>query len=112
MTLLVLPAGVPPLNHGTGIMYRTLGTMVLTTAVLLAADSAEAQIAVKMAVGGPVAIAPAAATTTTETAAANTNSDEELLRSVGIPSDGPGLVAYFRLRSQGEAKAERLAELS
>jgi HEAT repeat protein len=37
--------------------------------------------------------------------------DETLLRSVGVSTDGAGLLTFFRLRGQGEAKPERLATL-
>lgn len=37
--------------------------------------------------------------------------DEELLRSVGIAPDAPGLLEYFRLRSQPQANPERLTAL-
>jgi HEAT repeat protein len=40
-----------------------------------------------------------------------TLSDEALLKSVGIAADGPGLLAYFRLRGQGAVKPERLSAL-
>jgi HEAT repeat protein len=40
-----------------------------------------------------------------------TDRDEALLRSVGVSTDGPGLLAYFRLRGRGEAPPERLAAL-
>jgi HEAT repeat protein len=37
--------------------------------------------------------------------------DELLLRSAGLPTDGPGLLAFFRQRSRGTADAARLAAL-
>jgi HEAT repeat protein len=39
------------------------------------------------------------------------NRDEALLRSLGVPTDGPGLLAFFRTRSQERAKPERVAAL-
>src|SRR6516165_5712786 len=39
------------------------------------------------------------------------NRDEALLRSLGVPTDGPGLLAFFRTRSQELAKPERIAAL-
>jgi HEAT repeat protein len=38
--------------------------------------------------------------------------DESQLRSVGVSTDGPGLLAFFRLRSPAGAKPERLATLT
>jgi HEAT repeat protein len=37
--------------------------------------------------------------------------DELLLKGAGLPTDGPGLLAFFRQRSRGEADANRLAAL-
>ena len=39
------------------------------------------------------------------------NRDEALLRSLGVPTDGPGLLAFFRTRSQELARPERIAAL-
>src|SRR6516165_1485610 len=39
------------------------------------------------------------------------NRDEALLRSLGVPTDGTGLLAFFRTRSQERAKPERVAAL-
>ncbi len=50
---------------------------------------------------------PTASATETQTV----SSDEAVLRSVGVSTDGPNLLKFFRLRSQGEATPERLAEL-
>jgi HEAT repeat protein len=61
--------------------------------------------AMEMAAGGGYSAAPA------PTGAPEVGRDENLLRSVGISTDGPGLLAFFRLRSRGEVKPERLAAL-
>jgi HEAT repeat protein len=37
--------------------------------------------------------------------------DELLLKGAGLPTDGPGLLAFFRQRSRGEADGARLAAL-
>ncbi len=37
--------------------------------------------------------------------------DEALLRSVGVSTDGPGLLTFLHLRGRGEAKPDRLAAL-
>jgi HEAT repeat protein len=39
------------------------------------------------------------------------NRDEALLRSLGVPTDGSGLLAFFRTRSQERVKPERVAAL-
>lgn len=88
-------------------MYRAFGTTFLTVGLILAAyGTVSAQIAFK----GGIAIAPPAPPTVTTTAQSGSG-DEALLRSVGISTDGPGLLRYFRLRAQGEAKTEELAAL-
>ena len=56
-----------------------------------------------------IAIAPARPATAMATPTGN--SDEELLRSVGINTDGPSLLKYFRLRGLGEVKPEHLSAL-
>lgn len=90
-------------------MYRTLRTLLFAVGLLLAAHFAKAQIAVKMAVpASGTAVAPS---TTSATSSLSANGDETLLRSVGIATDGPGLLTYFRLRSRGQANPERLAAL-
>jgi HEAT repeat protein len=90
-------------------MYRIFGTTFLAVGLLLAAYGAvSAQIAGKVAV--PIA-QPAGPSTTTTATAASGSGDEALLQSVGIATDGPGLLRYFHLRTQGEAKPERLAAL-
>lgn len=93
-------------------MYRIFGTTVLTAGLILAAwGTVSAQIRMKIALpGGGVVVAPAAPVAS-PTPAQSGSGDEALLRSVGISTDGPGLLAYFRLRTQGEVKPERLAEL-
>ncbi|HTU19437.1 MAG TPA: HEAT repeat domain-containing protein [Gemmataceae bacterium] len=90
-------------------MYRVFGTTFLTAGLLLAAyGTTSAQIAVK----GVVRIVPPPAPSTASTTTVQSGSgDEALLRSVGIATDGPGLLRYFRLRSQGTATPERLAAL-
>ncbi|HTU18493.1 MAG TPA: hypothetical protein VMG10_10570, partial [Gemmataceae bacterium] len=86
-------------------MYRVFGTAFLTAGLLLAAyGTTSAQIAVKIAVP---AARPVASSTTSTTTVQSGSGDEALLRSVGIPTDGPGLLRYFRLRSQGTATPER-----
>ena len=86
-------------------MYRIFGTTLLAAGLLLAAfGTVSGQIAVKIAV--PFAAVPVASSTTTSTTASQSGSgDEALLRSVGISTDGPGLLQYFRLRTQGEGQA-------
>jgi HEAT repeat protein len=37
--------------------------------------------------------------------------DESLLKGAGLPTDGPGLLAFFRQRSRGAAEGARLADL-
>ncbi|MGH7171915.1 MAG: HEAT repeat domain-containing protein, partial [Gemmataceae bacterium] len=93
--------------HGTRIMYRIFGTSLLTAGLLLAAYGTVA--AQKFAVKGVVRIAvPVAASKTTVQSGSG---DEALLRSLGISTDGPGLLSYFRLRNQGAAAPDRLAVL-
>jgi HEAT repeat protein len=85
--------------------------MLLAAALFLASLCAvEAQIAVKMAVPAPVALAPAEKANAANESQAD-GGDEELLRSVGIATDGPGLLAYLRLRSRDVATPERLTAL-
>src|SRR5262245_53221973 len=100
-------------------MYRTLGTMLLTAALFLAAHgSVEAQKAAAalqaakavrmLAVQEAELMARQGKATSGPQA---DGGDEDLLRSVSIPTDGPGLLNYFRLRSLGQATPERLADL-
>ncbi len=68
-------------------------------------------IQVQLIAGGK-AITPAAGTSTASGGGTGeAGSDEALLRSVGISTDGPGLLAFFRLRGQAAVKPERLAAL-
>jgi HEAT repeat protein len=91
-------------------MYRTLGTMLLAAALLLASRCAvDAQIAVKMA--GKMAIVEPSGQAKAANEAQSDGGDEDLLRSVGIPTDGPGLLTFFRLRSGIMATPDRLASL-
>ncbi len=74
-------------GHENRTMYRRLWISLLT--VLLAAGA------------GPV----------WGTESLEVNRDEALLRSLGVPIDGSGLLAFFRTRSQEQAKPERIAAL-
>ncbi len=90
-------------------MYRTFRTLLLAAAVLAAAHrSASAQVFVKQ-IGFAPGVAFQSVPATQEGKAAE--GDEGTLRSVGISIDDAGLLNYFRLRSQGTAKPERLAAL-
>ncbi len=90
-------------------MYRTFWTLLLGAGLVAASHrTASAQVLVKqigVAMPGMV-IAP-----TTATEEGKAEGDEGTLRSVGISIDDAGLLNYFRLRSQGTAKPERLAAL-
>jgi HEAT repeat protein len=107
-------------------MYRTVSTSLFAACLILAAGSLRGQekekekkagVAAKQEVRAVKAAAVmnvrSAATTppTLTPEAQDAGRDESLLRSVGVSTDGPGLLAFFRLRSQGEAKPERLAAL-
>jgi len=86
-------------------MYRILRTTFLSAGLILAAyGTVSAQFAVKVAM-------PAAPATTATTTKPSGSGDEALLHPLGISTDGPGLLRYFRLRTQGEATPERLAAL-
>jgi HEAT repeat protein len=94
-------------------MHRTVGTMLFAAALLAVGDriaSAQQQVifmnggmAIMDIAGGDLGAMPAAGAPST--------GDEGALRSVGISTDGPGLVAYFHLRSRGDVKPERLSAL-
>jgi HEAT repeat protein len=78
-----------------------------------AAEAERAQLRAKIAIiaAQEQAMLRPAASSNGSGAAPEAGRDETLLRSVGISTDGPGLLAFFRLRSQGEVKPERLAAL-
>src|SRR5690349_17927968 len=90
------------------IMYRILGTLLFAAALCLAPLGAVQAQMVRM-VGGGMFIMDESTPMTT--APQSEGGDEELLRSVGISTDAAGLLAFFRLRSRGEATTERLAAL-
>src|SRR5690242_20376645 len=92
-------------------MYRTFGTMLFAACLILAAGNAvpAQQVLIKGGVGIAVPAAPTAPAATTEPQ--GVGRDEALLRSVGVSTDGPGLLTFFRLRGQGETKPERLDAL-
>lgn len=101
-------------------MYRTIGTMLMAAGFVLAlCCSAEAQNgkgkaaaqAVKVERAKALAEDLAAQKAKAANEAQNDSGDEDLLRSVGISTDGPGLVTFFRLRSSNAATPERLASL-
>jgi HEAT repeat protein len=92
-------------------MYRTLGTILFAAILLLIGqETARAQRVIWGGMGAAwvmddeLSLTPAAAEP-------SDGGDEGLLRSVGISPDGPSLLAYFQLRSRGEAKPARLAAL-
>jgi HEAT repeat protein len=74
------------------------------------AIAAVRQAQVQKAAAVAALVAPAASPHTASQPS-DAGRDEELLRSVGVSADGPGLLAFFHLRSQGEASPERLAAL-
>lgn len=89
-------------------MSRTVWTTLLAAGLILAArDTVSAQMGMKIAIDRtPIYPSPKGNTT-----GSSTMGDEGLLHSVGVSTDSAGLLTYFRLRSQGTAKPERLAAL-
>jgi hypothetical protein len=81
--------------------------------ILAARDAVPAQqLLIKGGVGIAVPAVPADPTAPAGTTEPQgVGRDEALLRSVGVSTDGPGLLMFFRLRGQGEAKPERLDAL-
>ncbi|HZV05734.1 MAG TPA: HEAT repeat domain-containing protein [Gemmataceae bacterium] len=96
-------------------MCRTLGTMFLAATLFLAAygpvQAQKALQAAKMARQIAIQEELRASQGKAPSEPQADGGDEDLLRSVGIPTDGPGLLNYFRLRSRGVAAPERVAEL-
>jgi HEAT repeat protein len=90
-------------------MYRTVRTLLFAACLLLLVrGSGSAQWAVKVAMPFQPGFEESSASSTESKPSVG---DEGMLRSVGIATDGPGLLTYFRLRSQGEAEPKRLAAL-
>jgi HEAT repeat protein len=58
-----------------------------------------------------LALLIAALVAPTAAAAEPTDLDEKALQSAGLPTDGPALLEFFRLRSRGDADRDRLATL-
>lgn len=97
--------------YGARIMYRTLGTMLFVAGLFLAGHrSASAQWAVAAPFGGFMMMDESYGTTPAASPTSE-GGDEGLLRSLGISTNGAGLLSYFHSRSRGEAKPERLAAL-
>jgi HEAT repeat protein len=91
-------------------MYRTIWTPLFAAGLFAAVHAtASAQVIMKQ-IG--VAMPPMVINPATKTDAGKApEGDEGPLRTVGISLDDAGLLNYFRLRSQGTAKPERLAAL-
>lgn len=95
-------------------MYRILGTILFVAGVLLAGPctvSAQFQRVIMWNGGMGMVMMDDESTTMSASPSSPGGGDEGLLRSVGISSDGAGLLAYFHGRSRGGAKPERLAAL-
>ncbi|MHB1424723.1 MAG: HEAT repeat domain-containing protein [Gemmataceae bacterium] len=94
-------------------MHRIFGTLLFAVVLLLAGDrTAWAQQFIFMNGGAVLAMDNDFDGSFTAPAAGSpSRGDESLLRSVGITADGPSLLAYFRVRSRGEAKPEHLTAL-
>jgi HEAT repeat protein len=93
-------------------MYRILGTTLFAAILLLSQHgAASAQRAIFIGGGGGVVWMDDESSMLSAPSSPSDGGDEGLLRSVGISANGPNLLAYFRLRSRGEAKPERLAGL-
>lgn len=95
-------------------MYRTVGTMLFAAGLLLAGHcTARAQQQVIFWNGGGMAVMDMddASSMMSANSSPSEGGDEGMLRSVGVATDGPGLLSYFQVRSRGEVKPKRLAEL-
>ncbi|HEY7153405.1 MAG TPA: HEAT repeat domain-containing protein [Gemmataceae bacterium] len=71
----------------------------------------QAQQVIILGGAGAATMPAASGASTAKTEPQGIAGDETLLRSVGVSTDGPGLLAFFRLRGQATAKPERLTAL-
>jgi HEAT repeat protein len=93
-------------------MYRTIGTLLFVAGLLLAGyHTASAQQVIFWNGGMGMMMDEAYGGAMTSAPSSPVGGDEGLLRSVGVSTDGAGLLAYFHGRSRGGAKPERLAAL-